>query len=245
MPRARSVLIAVEGIDGAGKTTQVNMLREALSRVGELPVVSKEPTNGPWGKLIKESATSGRLSLGDELEAFINDRREHVNSVVLPALEDARIVILDRYFYSSIAYQGSRGANFEEVKVLMESTFPVPDATFILDIDPSLSVYRIAHSRGEVPNHFEERANLVAARQIFKQIIAPQVFHIDGSMSREAVHHQIINAFVDSALKARRCAKEYGCDDPFNCLYRLTGTCEWAKMARAIRSLEPIGTEST
>ena len=52
--RSTSILIAVEGIDGAGKTTQVRMLREALERGGEVPVVSKEPTNGPWGKIIKE-----------------------------------------------------------------------------------------------------------------------------------------------------------------------------------------------
>src|SRR5271166_6015958 len=80
------------------------------------------------------------------------DRTEHVEKLIGPALDAGKIVILDRYFYSSIAYQGSRGANVAEVKEIMESRFPIPDAVFLLDIDPILSVHRIAHSRQEEPN---------------------------------------------------------------------------------------------
>jgi len=240
----RGVLVAIEGIDGAGKTTQVALLRDALMRIGEEPVVSKEPTNGKWGRIIKESASTGRLSPDDELAAFVNDRAEHVASVVAPAIHNGRIVILDRYFYSSIAYQGSRGANVDDVKALMEERFPIPDAVFILDIDPTLSVYRIAHSRGEVPNHFEDRANLARAREIFNSLTGPKIHHIDGSMSRKAVYAQIIELFVMGALKAKRCAKSYGCDDVWFCSFRLTNTCEWWKIQATLRSVEPIEIES-
>ncbi|HYL36674.1 MAG TPA: dTMP kinase [Bryobacteraceae bacterium] len=236
----RSILIAVEGIDGAGKTTQVGLLRDALERAGESPVISKEPTNGPWGKIIKESASAGRLSPEEELKAFLNDRTEHVTNLVGPAMQEGRIVILDRYFYSSIAYQGSRGANYKEVQAIMESRFPIPDAVFILDIDPSLSVYRIAYSRGEEPNHFEERKNLQKAREIFKELSGAVIHHIDGSMSRQAVHSVLIDAFIEGALKKKRCAKEYGCDDPFHCTFRLTNNCEWVRMSKALRAPEPI-----
>ncbi len=181
--KTSSILIAIEGIDGAGKTTQVRMLREALERGGESPIVSKEPTNGPWGKLIKDSATTGRLSPEEELNAFIQDRTQHVNELIAPALEQGRIVILDRYFYSSIAYQGSRGANVEEIRTLMESRFPIPDAVFVLDVDPAVGVHRISHSRGEEPNHFEDRANLAKAREIFQGMIDSNIHHIDGAMS--------------------------------------------------------------
>ncbi|MBZ5578992.1 MAG: dTMP kinase [Acidobacteriia bacterium] len=238
--RRRSILVAVEGIDGAGKTTQVDLLRQALLRAGESPILSKEPTNGKWGKLIKESASTGRLSPQEELEAFVNDRTEHVDELVSPSLENGSIVILDRYFYSSIAYQGSRGANVDEVRSLMEGRFPIPDAVFILDVDPAIGVHRIAHSRGETPNHFEERGNLAKAREIFQRMTGSMIHHVDGSMSREAVHDKILSAFIDGALKAKRCAKEYGCDDPFNCSYRITGTCEWVKLARAMRQENPI-----
>ena len=92
--------------------------------------------------------------------------------LVSPALRAGNIVILDRYFYSSIAYQGSRGASVAEVKRLMESRFPIPDAVFILDVDPSLGIYRVAHSRGETPNHFEDRRNLTKTRSIFLEMAA-------------------------------------------------------------------------
>jgi dTMP kinase len=236
----RSILIAVEGIDGAGKTTQVNLFREALERAGEIPVASKEPTNGPWGKIIKESASSGRLSPDAELNAFLNDRTEHVSSLVNPALEQGQIVILDRYFYSSIAYQGSRGADYLDVQKMMESRFPIPDAVFILDIDPIESVHRIAYSRGEQPNHFEDRQNLARAREIFNRLSGPSIHHIDGAMSRQAVHGQLMDKFIEGPLKNKRCAKQYGCEDPFHCTFRLTNTCEWVTMVKALRSVEPV-----
>jgi dTMP kinase len=236
----RSILIAIEGIDGAGKTTQVEMLRKAIERAGETPVTSKEPTNGPWGKIIKDSATFGRLSLDQELDAFLNDRREHVAGLVRPALEHGTIVILDRYFYSSIAYQGCRGADSMEIKRIMESEFPIPDAVFILDIDPLESVHRIATLRGEEPNHFEDRQNLAKAREIFNALDDPIIHRINGSNSREVVHKELIEIFVDGALKKKRCAKDYGCDNPFDCTFRITNTCKWVEMQRALRSSESV-----
>jgi dTMP kinase len=234
-----SILVAVEGIDGAGKTTQVRLLKEALIRAGEEPIVSKEPTNGKWGKLIKESASTGRMSPDQELEAFINDRTEHLETLVGPSLSDGKIVILDRYFYSSIAYQGSRGANVAEVEAIMKARFPIPEAVYILDIDPLLSIHRIAHSRGEEPNHFENKKNLAKAREIFNSMSGPTIHRIDGTKSREAVHTEMLDHFIDGALKAKRCAKEYGCDDPSHCTFRLADGCQWAKMAKAMRSAQP------
>ncbi len=204
MAEGRSgILIAVEGIDGAGKTTQVHLLRDALERAGESVVVSKEPTDGPWGRLIKQSAKTGRLPPDEELRAFLNDRAEHAQRLVNPALEQRRIVILDRYFYSSIAYQGSRGANSEEVRHIMESRFRIPDAVFILDIDPAESLHRIAHSRGDTPNDFEQRESLAVARAIFNRLADPAIHHIDGSLAVEAVHRRMMQLLAEGPLKER------------------------------------------
>lgn len=239
MPTPNSILIAIEGIDGAGKTTQVSMLASALESAGQAAITSKEPTTGKWGRIIKESATTGRHSVEEELELFIKDRTEHIAEVVNPALDDGKIVILDRYFYSTIAYQGCRGMTPASVEADMKSRFPLPDAVFLLDIDPIVSISRISHSRGEEPNHFEERKNLTMARKIFNGLSGPEIFRIDGSMSREAVHDRIIESFIEGPLKAKRCAKSYGCEHLMDCSYRILGTCEWFKAARALKARTP------
>jgi len=198
-----SVFIVFEGIDGTGKTVQVRLLKEALERAGEHPVVSREPTDGPWGRLIRESATTGRLSPEQELDAFLRDRTEHVQMLIRPALDQGKIVILDRYFYSSIAYQGSRGANVSAVRELMESRFPIPDAVFILDIDPEVALHRIAHSRGEQPNEFERLEYLSRVRAIFQEMEGPMIHHIDASMPVEALHARVMEILNQGALKTR------------------------------------------
>lgn len=232
----RGILIAVEGIDGAGKTTQVELLRGALRQVGEDPIVSKEPTDGVWGRKIRESAANGRLPLNEELHAFIQDREQHVYKVIQPALDVGKIVLLDRYFYSTIAYQGSRGADVASLKAEMETRFPTPDAVFLLDLDPTLALYRISQSRGQTPNEFERIDSLVRVREVFNSLQEPPVVKIDGSLSAEAVHRAVMEAFIFGPLKAKRCAKEYGCDDPFHCSFALSGTCEWWNLSRRLLS---------
>lgn len=233
MPRDdRSILIAVEGIDGAGKTTQVLMLKNALEAIGEAVVVSKEPTDGQWGRIIRESASAGRHPAEHELDLFIRDRTEHVSGLINPALELGQVVILDRYFYSTIAYQGCRGMNPTDVEEQMRSRFPTPDAVFILDITPELSTFRIAHSRGETPNYFEERGNLARAREIFNKLRGAEIHLINGSDSRERVHEQILEKFIEGPLKARRCAIAPS-GSPSS---QMADTCEWARLAAKLRS---------
>ncbi|MFN7996335.1 MAG: dTMP kinase [Bryobacteraceae bacterium] len=238
MTSGKGILVAFEGIDGAGKTTQVQILRRALEQAGESVEVSKEPTDSEWGRVIKESATSGRLSAEAELDAFLKDRTQHVRTTIAPALEAGRILLLDRYFYSSIAYQGARGIDYTAIRATMEARFPIPDAVFILDINPALGLHRIAHSRGETPNQFEKQTELEEARAIFGNLHAREIHHIDGSASVSQVHRTVLNVLIEGAFKAKRCAKEYGCDNPFECAYRLSDSCEWVRLRKVLASLD-------
>jgi dTMP kinase len=229
------ILIAVEGIDGAGKTTQVRLLSERLQLAGMDVVSSKEPTDGPWGARVRQSAITGRLPLEDETHAFLEDRKEHVRDLVAPALEAGKVVILDRYFYSTIAYQGARG---QDVQDLIERTaqFPRPDITFLIDIDPAVAVSRIANGRGETPNQFERAEYLAEARKIFNRVAAKDeaIRSLDGGRSIEALHDEVVAAFINGPLKQRRCYKSYDCD-LFYCTARLTGMCQWFDLQLKIR----------
>jgi dTMP kinase len=178
-------LIAVEGIDGAGKTTQVRLLAQAIERLGERVVTSKEPTDGPWGRKLRESAATGRLSPND-------DRIEHVRTLIQPALEAGETVILDRYFYSTISYQGSRGGDIAELKARMEQIAPVPDVVFLLDLPPAEGIRRISESRNERPNEFEKLDTLTRVRDAFNAIPEPCIVRIDGGRPVEEVHQALV-----------------------------------------------------
>ena len=236
-----AILIALEGIDGAGKTAQANILSDDLQAVGLEVVLSKEPTNGVHGNRIRESASSGRMPLEEELQAFIADRREHVSTVIQPALEQGKIVVLDRYYYSTMAYQGAREADINDIRQQTELFAPIPDVVFLLDVDPSLGLFRIAEFRNETPNEFERLETLQKVREVFHSLPDSNLVRIDGSPSVDVVHATILEAFINGALKAKRCAKEYGCDDPMHCGPRFTGQCEWWTLAGKLRTrlLEP------
>jgi dTMP kinase len=117
-------LIALEGIDGAGKTTQAHML-ESYCHVRQLDCVrSKEPTNGKFGWILRRAAKTGRLPVAEELNICIQDRAEHVEAVIRPALAQNQIVILDRHYFSNAAYQGARGTSPKSILQMNESFAP-------------------------------------------------------------------------------------------------------------------------
>ncbi|HKI72268.1 MAG TPA: dTMP kinase [Verrucomicrobiae bacterium] len=204
MQKGPGFLIAIEGIDGAGKTTQAHFVQERLQS-RQLPVIrTKEPTMGRWGQTLRDSALTGRLSLDEEVEAFLNDRREHVEQVILPELKAGKIVILDRYYFSTVAYQGARGINPEELIRRNEEFAPEPGLLIILDIDPKLGLERI-RMRGDRANHFEKTGTLKKAREIFRSINKPYLYRIDAAQPVETLRDLIVRQF--SAMSAERIAQ--------------------------------------
>ena len=160
------LLIILEGIDGTGKSTQAKRLGEWFEARGREVVLSREPTDGPWGRKLRESAATGRLSPEDELEYFLKDRRQHVEEVIQPGLDAGKVVILDRYYFSTMAYQGARGFDPAEIRRKNEEFAPRPDLLVILDLDVDTALERIG-SRGDTANEFEKRESLQRCREIF------------------------------------------------------------------------------
>ena len=224
--------MAFEGIDGAGKTTQLNLIAKKLEESGEEVVVSKEPTEGKWGQKIKKSAERGRLPLDEELEAFVEDRKEHIKNVINPNLDAGRVVILDRYFYSTVSYQGSRGADYKKVEKHMKQFAPIPDMVFLLDLSPVESLERISKLRKEIPNQFEKLETLKSVRKVFNSIEKQddEIWKLDGSLPIKTIHSTVISLLLENALKDKRCKKRYGCDNYYHCGERLIQNCRWIEL---------------
>lgn len=232
------ILIAIEGIDGAGKTTQVDFLEQALTRMKVAFTRSKEPTNGPWGQKIRQSAKTGRLPLAEEIEAFVEDRKEHLRGVVYPALEQGNIVVLDRYFFSTIAYQGSRGGDVAVIERQMRAFAPNPDAVILLDVPPDVGIGRISDGRGEEPNAFEDRSNLKGARAVFRDLAEhhANIHLIDATPPARDVSRKIFDILFDGILKEKFCAKSWDCD-VLHCGFRHSGDCDWFEFRRRAYAL--------
>jgi len=160
------LFIVLDGIDGTGKSTQVRRLADWFEARGRKVVLSREPTDGPWGRKLRESAALGRLSPAEELDYFLKDRRQHVEERIAPALAEGRVVLLDRYYFSTMAYQGARGFDPLEIRRKNEAFAPVPDLLLILDLDVDAALARIG-ARGDTANAFEKRENLQRCREIF------------------------------------------------------------------------------
>jgi len=134
-PLPGGFLIAIEGIDGAGKTTLAAHLAAQLGHGGTRVHLTKEPTRGPWGTRLRESAATGRLRPEEEAELLLRDRRDHVEQLIAPALARGECVILDRYFPSMVAYQGAAG--LDPADLLHANDFaPRPDVLLVLDSRP-------------------------------------------------------------------------------------------------------------
>jgi dTMP kinase len=194
-------LVAIEGIDGSGKTTQAGLLAKFCSENRLECIVSKEPTNGQYGSLIRDSAARGRRSVEEEIELLLKDRAEHVERVINPALKEAKIIVLDRYYFSMAAYQGARGADPELILTENERFAPQPDLLIVLDISPQVGLGRIK-DRGDQPNKFETVESLEGARSIFKEIQRPYKHEIDAAEGIDLVWTKI-ERLVQSALRTK------------------------------------------
>lgn len=188
------MFIVLEGIDGTGKSTQARLLGDWFRAQGREVVTSREPTDGPWGAKLRASAAAGRLSAEEELDLFLRDRRQHVEELIKPALAAGKVVILDRYYFSTMAYQGARGFDPAEIRRLNETFAPVPDHLLILDLEVATALTRIG-ARGDTANEFEKREALEKCREIFLTLRGEPFVHIiDSDATVEEVQTRLRKA---------------------------------------------------
>ncbi len=188
----KGLLIVFEGIDGTGKSTQLELLAEELRRRAYPVVTTREPTSGPYGQEIRKLYRDrADCSPAEELQLFIEDRRQHVREVLKPALEAGNIVLCDRYYLSTVAYQGANGFAVEEL--LAQNSFaPEPDLTLLFQAPLSLGISRITGERGDILNDFEKAETLAKVAEIFNSLEHRSIRKIDATGS--------ISTVLDKAL---------------------------------------------
>ena len=194
----RGYLIVFEGIDGTGKSTQCSLLSKFL-REKKIPnIVLAEPTKGIWGMKIRRVLSEGRegISPKEELSWFVNDRKEDISKNIMPALLDNKVVIMDRYYFSTAAYQGALGLNPEDIRTENENFAPIPDRVLIFLTSPDVCLERIESSR-EQKSAFEKIEYLQNVETIFKSFVGPNISFINSIGSVSEVHKKVLTEVKD------------------------------------------------
>lgn len=179
----RAKYIVFEGIDGCGKTTQIKAIRDWLVALDKDVIRLREPTkDSPFGKQLRDMfARDERPPYGEEVRLFEEDRRWHMTNRVKPALSLNAIILQDRSYFSTAAYQGHTGRlSYHDFIQLHERFSYVPDLVILLDMDVDVARDRIG-SRGEGVTAMEKHDIQVKVRETFLAI------HRDYGTSRNII----------------------------------------------------------
>jgi dTMP kinase len=181
---SKGVFICVEGLDGCGKTTQAKLLVRGLRRSCDA-VYTAEPSSGRIGRFIKKHWLHGEKRGSGVVEAllFAADRFEHVENTVLPALKGGRIVVSDRYVYSSLAYQGATGLALEWIERINEHAVR-PDLAVFIDVEPETVVQRLKPRKSVMENLETQRK----VREVYVKFVEKgELVRVDGNKSKGEV----------------------------------------------------------
>ena len=180
------MFIVIEGIDGSGKTSLSNNLVNKLDELGKSSIRFSEPTSFESGKYIRKFLKGEIvLSKKEQIDAFLFDREISVSKNIKPALQDNKIVVLDRYYYSTAAYQASKDFSPQEILNLnLEKKFPKPDLLFFINLQPEIAFKRIS-SRDNQKEIFESIDELTKINSNFHVVLPSSKIILDGLLSEE------------------------------------------------------------
>lgn len=190
------MLIVLEGIDGAGTTTQTRRLVEALEARGVAAHATREPSDGPVGRLLRE-VLAGRHAPTDATTMallFAADRADHLQREVVPAIAEGKVVVSDRWYHSSLAYQGTE----EERSWIAELNRRArrPDLTIFVEVNPAVAAQRRAdaHRTDELFDAAEVQRRVAAGyRAVMAELSRRErIVAIDGEQPVDAVAEECL-----------------------------------------------------
>jgi len=196
----QGLFIVFEGIDGSGKDTHIKLLSEELRQQGHSVLETAEPSGNEVGALLRRYQRKSGKRLPAETEALLYtaDRYEHVRNIVEPALKKGQIVLSNRYFYSTLAYQGAMGVDLDWIRE-MNRFAPKPDAAILLDILPEFSLRRLKRRR----TVFEQLENLRKVREIYVRLVkGGELVRVDADRPKRVVQAELLG-LVQELLESR------------------------------------------
>jgi len=184
----KGTFVCIEGLDGCGKTTQAKLLVEKLQRSYNA-MYTAEPSDSKIGDFIRKSILYGEKRSTSLAEAllFAADRVEHVENEVLPALRQGKLVISDRYVYSSLAYQGAAGLSLEWIQNINQYALR-PELAIFIDVDPRAVMQRLKPVKSVMENLETQQR----VRQIYLKFVEKgDLSRIDGNRPKHLVAEEL------------------------------------------------------
>ena len=193
--RNKGVFICIEGLDASGKTTHSRRLVRNLRRRGFDAVYTTEPSPGEIGRFIRKYILQRRRRVPSVVEAllFAVDRVDHVEKRVKPALEEGKIVVSDKYIYSSLAYQGAAGLDLRWIEEINRLALP-PDLAIYIDVPPEVVVKRIRRKKSVMETLETQRR----VREVYMKFVKEgRLVPVDGNRVKDEVAKDILTVVLD------------------------------------------------
>ena len=193
--KKKAVFICIEGLDASGKTTHAHQLVRNLRRQRFDAVYTTEPSRGEIGRFIRAYVLQRKSRVPSVVEAllFAVDRVDHVEKKIKPALKEGKIVVSDRYVYSSLAYQGAAGLDLKWIEEINKLALP-PDLAIFIDVPPEVVVKRIRRKKSVMERLETQRR----VREVYMKFVKNgRLVPVDGNRRKDEVAKDILTLVLD------------------------------------------------
>ena len=196
----QGVFICIEGLDASGKTTHAHRLVKSLLERGYTALYTTEPSSGQIGKFVRTYILQRKKRIQTVVEAllFAVDRVDHIERIIKPAIKEGKIVVSDRYVYSSLAYQGATGLNLDWIEEINKFAIS-PDLAIYIDVPPEVVIKRLKRKKSVMENFQTQRR----VREVYINLVKDgRLVLINGNRAVHEVAKDVLSTVLDFLKKS-------------------------------------------